>query len=233
MIRSIHTCLLVTALVISNVCYVHAQEVKDGESLYWIFLVTGKSAAGVKPEAIQAMQQAHVGNFGVLAKAGQLFLAGPMSDPEKVKRGIILAKAESREALDKLFDADPYVKEGYMKLDAWKMQLGVGKANPNIETTKLAKYRLVTLNRVATEPLKPNEAMINSNLEYCKSIYDLQRLRFAGMTQREDSPMMGVMIFKDLESTELDRLVSEVPAVKAGHLKPTTYLLYMSEGVLD
>jgi hypothetical protein len=50
---------------------------------FWIFLTSGKSTANVDRVEIEKMQAAHLSNFGRLHGEGKLFMAGPLSDPEK------------------------------------------------------------------------------------------------------------------------------------------------------
>lgn len=93
-----------------------ARAAEPGE-WYFIFLETGKPTPPDK-DAVQKMQKGHLDNFMRLHGEGKLFAAGPMRDPARVKRGIVVAKAPSREALQRYFDPDEYVREGYMTVNA-------------------------------------------------------------------------------------------------------------------
>lgn len=105
--------LIATALALPLLT-AHAAEPGDW---YFIFLETGKPTPPDK-EAVQKMQKGHLDNFMRLHGEGKLFAAGPMRDPARVKRGIVVAKAPSREALQRYFDPDEYVREGYMTVNA-------------------------------------------------------------------------------------------------------------------
>ena len=108
--------ILAAAIIACGLCLTtSAQEAKsegDSKSRYWIFLVTGKSAAGVPKEEIAAKQKAHIDNFKRLAEQKVLFAAGPMADPAKTKRGIVLIEAESLEAAKAEYARDPYNAAG-------------------------------------------------------------------------------------------------------------------------
>ncbi len=92
------------------------------ENLYWVFLTTAKSLEGIEREEMEAMQEAHLNNFRRLAADGRLLTAGPMSDPENVRRGVVVLKASQGDELFEMFREDPYVKQGYMNVDACRMQ---------------------------------------------------------------------------------------------------------------
>jgi uncharacterized protein YciI len=48
------------------------------------------------------MQAAHLANFGRLQKAGKLFTAGPLADPQRKMRGIVVVKAADLKSLSEL-----------------------------------------------------------------------------------------------------------------------------------
>lgn len=109
--------LLATTLALLPLLKAHAAETGSAGNWYFIFLETGKPTPPDK-EAVQKMQKGHLDNFMRLHGEGKLFAAGPMRDPARVKRGIVVAKAPSREALQRYFDPDEYVSEGYMTVNA-------------------------------------------------------------------------------------------------------------------
>ena len=89
----------------------------DAPRWYFIFLETGRPTPDDKA-AVQKMQQGHLDNFVRLHAEGRLFAAGPLRDPARIKRGIVVAKAASRDELQHYFDPDEYVREGYMTVNA-------------------------------------------------------------------------------------------------------------------
>ncbi|HEY1089662.1 MAG TPA: YciI family protein, partial [Burkholderiaceae bacterium] len=88
---------------------------------WFIFLETGKPTPP-DAEAVKKMQAGHLENFVRLHAAGLLFAAGPMRDPAKVKRGIVVAKAATLAELTSYFQPDEYVREGYMTINASPMR---------------------------------------------------------------------------------------------------------------
>ena len=201
-------------------------------SIYWIFLTTGKSTQGVERSEIEKMQAAHLANFGRLHQEGKLFAAGPMADPQKKMRGIVVATASDLKSLEGLFDADPYVKQGYMTIDAIKMEIAVGKFQHDVDPKSLAEYRLVLLEKSTPDGPDIDAEMQKANLAYCESMHDADRLKFAGWFSVDKRSRRGVLIFRKLDDAMLKSLVDALPAVKSNAWNATIYPLYMSEGIV-
>ena len=198
---------------------------------YWIFLTTGKSTQGTERSEIEAMQAAHLANFGRLHKEGKLFTAGPMVDPQKKIRGIVVITAPELKSLKELFEPDPFVKQGFMNVDAIRMDIAVGKFQGNVDPKTLAEYRLVLLEKATAESDEVDVEGQSKNLDYCQSIHDPQRLCFAGWF-RDDKVRRGVLVFRKLDDDTIKSLVEEFPAVKSKQWTGTTFPLYMSEGIV-
>ncbi len=203
----------------------------EEKPLYWIFLTTGKSTKGTEPSEVQKMQAAHLANFGALHKEDKLFAAGPMKDPEGKKRGIVVATAADPMALAELFEPDPLVKQGFLKVDAIKMKVGAGGFHKDYDKTKMAEYRLVLLENAAADGAEIDDSGRSTNQAYCKSLHDAGRLCFAAWLS-EEKARRGILIFRKLEDNDLNALVNDLPAVKSKSWKATTYPLYMSDGVV-
>ncbi|MBS0261944.1 MAG: hypothetical protein JSS02_08300 [Planctomycetes bacterium] len=214
-----------------------AQEPADSKPatkapLYWIFLTTGKSTQGTERSEIEKMQAAHLANFGKLYQAGKLFAAGPMSDPQKKKRGIVVATAPDTKALAELFEPDPFIQNGFLTIDAIKMERVVGEFRTDIDANKLIEYRLVLLEKSAVESPEIDGTARKQNLEYCQSIHDAERLCFAGWLTETPHTRRGILIFRKLEDAQLDALLDDLPAVKSKAWKSTKFPLFMSDGVV-
>jgi uncharacterized protein YciI len=200
--------------------------------LYWIFLTTGKSTQNVERAELQHMQAAHLANFDRLHKEGKLFAAGPLADPEKKLRGIVVATAPDRESLLKLFEPDPYLQHGYLNADAIKMEIAVGKFQTDIDPKSLAEYRLVVLEKATLDGAEASAEEQKANLEYCQEIHDPERLCFAAWFKEIEDARRGILVFRKLDEAMLETIVGELPAVKSKVWKASTLLLYMSDGIV-
>jgi uncharacterized protein YciI len=178
------------------------------------------------------MQSAHLANFGRLHKAGKLFTAGPLADPQKKRRGIVVVKAPDLKSLSELFEPDPFVKNGFLDIDAIKMEIAVGRFQENANPNALAEYRLVLLEKPTPDGKELDAEAQKKNLAYCQTIHDADRLCFAGWLSDDMLPRRGILIFRKLDDVMLKSLVDELPAVKSKIWKATTIPLYMSEGIV-
>jgi uncharacterized protein len=62
------------------------------------------------------IQEGHLANFGRLAGAGKLIVAGPFGDQGEL-RGMLIFKLKSVDEARALMDADPALKSGRLTLD--------------------------------------------------------------------------------------------------------------------
>lgn len=206
-----------------------AQEGKN----YWIFLVTGKSTQGTEKSEVAKMQAAHLANFGRLHQAGKLFAAGPMGDPEKKMRGIVVATAPNLESLPELFEPDPYVKQGFLTLDPIEMEIAVGTFKKDVDPKSITEYRLVLLEKSMPDGAEIDAKAQTDNVAYCQSIHGIDRLCFAAWLKNDKGLRRGILVFRKVDDGILKSLVDNLPAVKSQSWKATTFPLSMSDGIVQ
>jgi uncharacterized protein YciI len=199
---------------------------------YWIFLTTGKGSQDVPRPERERMQAAHLANFRRLHEQGKLFTAGPMADPNKKLRGIVVVRAPDLTSLPELFKPDPYVNQGYMTLDAIRMEISVGEFQQNVDPKAIAEYRLVLLEESMPDGKEIDAESQNRNLEYWQSIHGSDRLCLAGWLRDDPHRRRGILIFRRIDDATLKSFVDEMPAVKSQTWKATTFPLYMTEGIV-
>ncbi len=227
-------CLLTALMIVaSSAASVKADESPTADAqTYWIFLTTGKGTEGREKSEIEQMQAAHLANFGRLYEEGQLLIVGPMADPQKKLRGIVVVTAPDRKALPGLFDSDPYVQHGILTIDACKIDICVGDFQKVAKTTALAEYQLVLLEKSAAGRPEADADLEEKNVAYCQSIHNAEQLCFAGWLRDDADARRGILIFHKLDDDRLKMLVDAVPAVSTKLWKATTFPLYMGEGVV-
>ena len=199
---------------------------------FWIFLTTDKSTEGIDRSEIAKMQEAHLGNFRSLHKAGKLLTAGPMADPEKKKRGIVVMTATDSKTLPSLFEQDPLINQGFRAVDAIPMEIAVGSFSKDADPNKFAEYRLIVLEKSATEEKEIDDKTKGENLTYCQSIHDPERLCFAGWLTEPKRTRRGILIFRKVEDAKLKALIDDLPAVKSMKWTAKTFPLYMTDGIV-
>src|SRR4051794_31660952 len=84
------------------------------DPLWFVFLVRGEVRAD--KDKVEAMQASHIANFKRLFAEHKLLAAGPLKDPTEFRRGIVVLRVPSAEAVRQCFNSDPYVQAGVMHL---------------------------------------------------------------------------------------------------------------------
>jgi hypothetical protein len=125
------------------------------------------------------------------------------------------------------------VKNGFLNIDAIKMETAVGTFQGIADPKTLAEYRLVLLEKPTPDGRELDAEAMGKNLAYCKSIHDGQRMCFAGWLSDDKLSRRGILIFRKLDEDKLKSLVEELPAVKSQIWKATTMPLFMSAGIIQ
>ena len=123
-----------------------AQEKNDKRPTWFIFLETGKKTPDDK-EAVKKMQMGHIQNFKRLFGGKKLFAAGPLSDPSRKKRGIVVVKADSKAELLAYFQPDDYVRECYMTANAERCVVHKPLNAAGIDPDSIEEVRIVQIAR--------------------------------------------------------------------------------------
>lgn len=209
-------------------------EAKAAENLYWVFLTTGKSLEGIERTEVDAMQAEHLNNFRRLAEEGKLLTAGPMSDPENVRRGIVVLKAGHLEELAEMFREDPYVKQGYMKVDSCKMKFELGKIHTRVAPKGMEELRIVVLERNPDSETSLDAETEKQTAEFLKVQYDLKKLDLSVRLFDVKDSCRHILFFQKQDSDDdILKIVNEIPAVKAGFWKQKTMPIFMGKGSID
>lgn len=196
--------------------------------LFWIFLTTGKSTEGVAGSEIQKMQTAHLENFRRLAGEGKLLTAGPMNDPKGKLRGIVVIKAADEAAVKKMFEADPYITNGFMKVESHQAAITFGKFATKITPSAMEELRLVVLSRPPSATA--SEEILTSQGEYTKGLFEngsvLLATRFVGDSARQ-------IVWIAPPRTDLKGLVESSPIVANAAFEHQIMPLYMGKGSIE
>lgn len=138
-------CLLSLSLSLLTAC---ATPPAPADDLWFIFLETGRPTPPDKA-AVAAMQTGHIDNFKRLFGLGQLLAAGPLADPGRAKRGIVVVRANSLATLNGYFQPDTYVRDGYMQVNARRAVAHRPLHTEGIDATRIEEVRIVLIGRPA------------------------------------------------------------------------------------
>ena len=133
--------------------------------LFFGFFMRGDGPRPTGPEMLDQMQAGHIGNLQRLHREGHLLAAGPLQDPTKNRRGILVLQIPNESEIPSLFTEDPYVKGKIMsvKAEAWNV-------DPSHFVTKLPdpdgikEYRPV-ISPISSNAKKLRDAMIPHSLK--------------------------------------------------------------------
>jgi len=114
---------------------------------YFVFLVSGEPATDLPRDEVEKMQAQHLDNFRALTEQGTLLAVGPCVDPEKKIRGIVVLRGKSKEAIEQLFVNDPFIAEGWMKLDVVSEGTTMGKLQPKFDPATLEEVSIAVVRR--------------------------------------------------------------------------------------
>jgi uncharacterized protein len=102
------------------------------------FLFRGPNRVEDKAVAAE-LQRGHLANMGRLHEEGKLILAGPFLDDTDL-RGIAVFDSDSVEDVRALWNADPAVKAGTLRIEVhpWYSAKGIGIARPDVTDPPVA-----------------------------------------------------------------------------------------------
>lgn len=168
---------------------------------WFVFLETGKPTPDDKPRVAE-MQRGHIENFKRLFAEKKLFAAGPLRDPSKLKRGIVVVRAADRDGLATLFQPDEYVREGYMTLNATPCTAMKPLATEGIDPNGIEEVRIVLVPRGSGNDAAGAKAL--------QSLVDNGTL--GGWYRLESGPWSDIVFSRVTDNAKLQAALSAHPA---------------------
>lgn len=203
-----------------------AREHTDKRPSWFIFLETGKPTPPDK-EAVQKMQAGHIQNFKRLFGERKLFAAGPLSDPTRKKRGIVVVKARSKRELLTYFQPDDYVREGYMTVNAERCTVHQALNTEGINPEGIEEVCIVQITRTAKR-LTRRERQANE-----KFLQSLGKQGTVGAWYSLDAGAVAEVLFcRNPDTKALEVIFGETPTVKAGKSTALIWPQWLSKGVV-
>lgn len=113
---------------------------ENGMKLYiLVMLKTGLNLTNDK-KFIDSCFAGHMQNMGVMVKANQLVVAGPISKNEKTYRGIFILNLTDLGAAEKLLQTDPAIHSGLLSAELYKWYGSAALAAYLPFSEKISKY---------------------------------------------------------------------------------------------
>ena len=204
-----------------------AQDVVDPRPTWFIFLETGKKTPDDK-EAVARMQKGHIENFVKLHGEKKLFAAGPLADPTKLKRGIVVVKANSPAEYVSYFQPDDYVREGYMTLNAERATAHKALKSEGIDPSGIEEVRIVQVTRPQTSL---TETERNADHAYLQAL--VEKGTAGAWYALEGGSNSHVLFCRTTDTATLTAAFAELPSVKAAKATALIWPQYIGKGVVQ
>lgn len=221
--------LLVSICLLALAACMQAPEKKAAtpENVWFIFLETGKRTPDDKA-LVEQMQRGHIDNFKRLFGEKKLFAAGPLQDPSGHKRGIVVVKAPSKEELVAYFQADDYVKGGYMALNAVPSIAHQALATEGIDASGIEEVRIIQILRTSTNA---NGGNTRANRAFLQSLVDKGVV--GAWYSMEAGPVAEVLFSRTTDTRMLEDAFAQYPASKSGGATVAVWRQWLSKGVVN
>lgn len=195
--------------------------------MVFMFFTTGRSAADVPKEELTALQKRHIENLERLYHAGLSPLAGPLSDPDKKRRGIVLLDLKKTETVPEHFQPDPYVSQGFMQIEAHKVRVPVRDLGKPSEK-EISEHRIALLEPAAPLP----QRAVHDIAFRLRKLPWAERPRLLAVRDREDDGLAIVALFL---ASDDDTVRKTLKAVGQDAVRETDWKVWRqwcSKGVL-
>ncbi len=203
-----------------------AQDVVDSRPTWFIFLETGKKTPDDK-EAVAKMQKGHIDNFVRLHGEKKLFAAGPLADPSKLKRGIVVVKAHTREEYVSYFQPDDYVREGYMTLNAERATVHRALKSEGIDPSGIEEVRIVQITRPQTPLSAPQQKQDHA---FLMALVDKGAV--GAWYTLEGGSTAEILFCRSTDTAAVSALFAELPSVAAAKSTVLVWPQYIGKGVV-
>jgi uncharacterized protein YciI len=198
----------------------------DSRATWFVFLETGRPTPPDK-EAVATMQRGHLANFGKLFAEKKLFAAGPLADPSKKKRGIVVVKADSKEELTTYFEPDQYVRDGYMTLNAEKAAVHKPLASEGIDPNGIEEVRIVMISRGAKAP---SEVEMRGDAAFLQALVD--KGTFGAWYSMKTGDIAEILFARATDTAALQAALAELPSITSGRATVAIWPQYIGKGVV-
>ncbi len=203
------------------------------------FFVSGPNQEAASPDLLQNQQAEHIANFGRLAQEGRLLMAGPLADPERRLRGIIVLKGEkppqTSEEMKAVFGPDPFVQSGRLAFESVPWRTAEGRIKVEVSTEGIEEHTLVLLE-------KPDGAPDGDAAAMAGHMANLERMWKGGLLALSGPAVgpgtlkgprvAGILICYGKDRAALQQELGKDPAIRLGAFRARLMPLWLAKGVL-
>lgn len=169
--------------------------------LWFIFLETGRATPDDR-DAVMAMQRGHIDNFKRLFAEGRLLAAGPMADPSRSKRGLVVVRAASHAELMAYFQPDAYVREGYLQVNAVPALARRAVYTEGIDASRVEEIRIVLIGRPEPSASAPDAATAQARQSLLQAL--VERGTLGAWYTLQTGPVAEVLLARSTDTAALE-----------------------------
>ncbi len=206
---------------------------QDTATYHVAFLRPDPARTKLSKEDGERIQAAHMANIRKMSDDGHLVAAGPFDDTPTTISGVFVMKADSLEEAKRIARQDPTVVEHRNTIDVhqWQGPAGIGE-----EYKRVHKADPKTPEGMGPHPLvlfyagpnwKPGTTAIAESIT---ALPGGGKLVAAGPVEGSER-LKALLIFQRIPAADEIGAIEELPAVKAGILKPEHHMFWSSAHV--
>ena len=219
-------CAFLIALTVFFGVSSHAHSETAGAGEWFVFLESGKQTPDDK-EAVAKMQRGHIDNFKRLFAERKLFAAGPLRDPAKIKRGIVVVRAASVAELLSHFQPDEYVRDGYLTVNAVPATVNKALNTEGIDDTGIEEVRIIQIQRPA---LRPDAELGRRQRAFLQALLDKGTV--GAWYTLESGPQADILFARTTDTAMLAEALAGYPEADSARTGILIWSQWLGKGVL-
>ncbi len=196
------------------------------------FFVSGPNQAAGDPAELQRQQAEHIANLGRLAREGKLLMAGPLADPDRKLRGVIVLKGEkppkTKAEMDAIFGPDPFVQRGRLAFESLAWMTAEGRMNPMVDSTTIEEHTFVMLQKGEG---KAGPEVGAGHMAGLERMWKDGMLALSGPVVGS-AKTAGLLVFYGADREKIKAELDKDPMVKAGAVTVKMMPIWLTKGAL-
>lgn len=196
----------------------------EDTKLFFGFFMKSDGKLPEDKDATTKLGQAHIGNLQKQFKEKKLIAAGPLQDPTKQRRGVVVLTVKDAKEIPGLFKEDPFVQMNVMTMDAKPWTADRKGINVEaIDPEAIEENRIVVVTAKRTLSAK-------ERTELDRHVANLVKKGIGGWVGKPGEK--GIYLFQGKEDDTLKATFAESPLAKSGRVEVEIFPLWMGKGTL-
>jgi uncharacterized protein YciI len=218
--------ILMLSLLFSLFASPAPNSLQSGSPLWFVFLTNGSGPRPDDPDELMKMQAAHIDNFMRRFEEGKLLAAGPLNDPTRFLRGIVILRVPDKAAVLACFEGDPYLENKIMDVDAFRWDADAEWINLDLpDPNSIEENRLLLIRQANPGQLDPGR--LDAHRAYAAKAYP------PGIHgESQDGDFRRVFLFPGAEETSIRAAMAGDPLAGVNEIEFQLMPLWLAKDVL-